>query len=127
MRDQMERLIAQVATNTAAAHEATAEVTYTRRYPPTVNHPEEAARAARAAARVMGEARVHTDRPPVMGAEDFSFMLNARPGAFVFMGQKGADKGGVPVHHPKYDFNDDMLPVGASYFAALVEQEMPRG
>jgi amidohydrolase len=126
VRDQMERLITQVATSTAAAHEATAEVVYSRLYPPTVNHPEEAIRAARAAATVMGEARVHTDRPPVMGGEDFSFMLNARPGAFVFMGQHGADKGGVPVHHPKYDFNDDMLPIGASYFAALVEQELPR-
>ncbi|MDB5375498.1 MAG: peptidase [Belnapia sp.] len=127
VRDLMERLITQVATNTAAAHEATAEVVYSRLYPPTVNHPAEAARAGHAAARVMGEARVHRDRPPIMGGEDFSFMLRERPGAFVFMGQKGADKGGVPVHHPSYDFNDDMLPIGASYFAALVEQELPRG
>jgi amidohydrolase len=127
VRDQMERLITQVAINTAAAHEATAEVVYTRNYPATVNHAAEAGRAAMAAAKVLGEAKVHRDTPPIMGAEDFSFMLRERPGAFVFMGQKGADKGGVPVHHPQYDFNDELLPVGASYFATLVEQELRRG
>jgi hippurate hydrolase len=127
VRDLMERLITQVAQNTAAAHEATAEVAYTRNYPPTVNHSEETARAALAAAKVLGGARVHRNLPPIMGAEDFSFMLLERPGAFVFMGQKGADKGGVPVHHPEYDFNDEMLPVGASYFATLVEQELRHG
>ena len=126
VRDQMERLITQVARNTAAAHEATAEVVYSRLYPPTVNHAAETGRAAMAAAKVMGEARVHRDLPPVMGGEDFSFMLRERPGAFLFMGQQGADKGGVPVHHPMYDFNDDMLPIGASYFATLVEQELRR-
>ena len=126
VRDQMERLITQVARNTAAAHEATAEVVYSRLYPPTVNHAAETGRAAMAAAKVMGESRVHRDLPPVMGGEDFSFMLRERPGAFLFMGQQGADKGGVPVHHPMYDFNDDMLPIGASYFATLVEQELRR-
>ncbi|SDD18952.1 M20 aminoacylase family protein [Belnapia rosea] len=127
VRDQMERLIAQVAENTAAAHEAVAEVTYTRRYPPTVNHAAETDRAAEAAGRVLGGAKVHRDLPPVMGGEDFSFMLLKRPGAFLFMGQKGTDRGGVPVHHPHYDFNDDLLPIGASYFATLVEQELRRG
>ncbi|MBK1657093.1 M20 aminoacylase family protein [Paracraurococcus ruber] len=125
-RDMMERLIAQVAQNTAAAHDAVAEVRYDRLYPPTVNHAAETARAAQAAARVLGESKVIRDAPPIMGGEDFSFMLLKRPGAFVMMGQQGPDKGGVPVHHPKYDFNDDMLPVGASFFATLVEQELPR-
>jgi amidohydrolase len=126
-RDMMERLIAQVAGSTAAAHEAVAEVVYSRLYPPTVNHEAETTRAAMAAAKVLGEARVIGDAPPIMGGEDFSFMLLKRPGAFVMMGQKGSDKGGVPVHHPAYDFNDDMLPVGASFFATLVEQELKRG
>ncbi|TCZ59701.1 M20 aminoacylase family protein [Roseicella aquatilis] len=126
-RDMMERLIAQVTENTAAAHGATAEVVYTRLYPATVNHEAETARAAQAAAKVLGESRVIRDAPPIMGGEDFSFMLLKRPGAFVMMGQKGPEKGGVPVHHPEYDFNDEMLPVGASYFAALVEQELKRG
>ncbi|WP_431272261.1 M20 aminoacylase family protein [Dankookia sp. P2] len=126
-RDMMEKLIAQVAESTAAAHEATAEVVYSRLYPPTVNHEAETGRAALAAAKVLGEARVIQDSPPIMGGEDFSFMLLKRPGCFVMMGQQGPEKGGVPVHHPAYDFNDAMLPVGASYFATLVEQELSRG
>jgi hippurate hydrolase len=126
-RDMMERLIAQVAESTATAHEAVAEVVYHRLYPPTVNHEAETARAALAASRVLGESRVIRDAPPIMGGEDFSFMLLKRPGAFVMMGQKGPEKGRVPVHHPAYDFNDDMLPVGASFFATLVEQELTRG
>ena len=80
-----------------------------------------------AAAKVLGDARVIRDAPPIMGGEDFSFMLLARPGCFVMMGQQADGRGGVPVHHPEYDFNDAMLPVGASYFATLVEQELPRG
>ncbi|HYI82682.1 MAG TPA: M20 aminoacylase family protein [Acetobacteraceae bacterium] len=126
-QDMMERLITQVAQGTAAAHDAEAEVRYVRGYPPTVNHPAQTERAALAAARVLGEERVIRDRPPVMGGEDFSFMLLERPGCFVKMGQKGPDRGSVPLHNPRYDFNDEMLPIGASYFAALVEQELPRG
>jgi hippurate hydrolase len=127
-QDMMERLITQVAKGTAAAHDAEAEVRYVRGYPPTVNHPAETQRAALAAARVLGQERVLRDRPPVMGGEDFSFMLLERPGCFVKVGQKGRDgRGGVPLHNPSYDFNDEMLPLGAGYFAALVEQELPRG
>jgi amidohydrolase len=125
-QDMMERLIAQVAQGTAAAHDAEAEVRYLRGYPPTVNHPAQTERAALAAARVLGADRVIRDRPPVMGGEDFSFMLLERPGCFVKMGQQGKDRGGVSLHNPRYDFNDEMLPIGASYFAALVEQELPR-
>ena len=93
-----------------------------------MNHPAETERAALAAARVLGEERVIRNRPPAMGGEDFSFMLLERPGCFVKLGQRGKDgRGGVSLHNPGYDFNDDMLPVGASFFAALVEQELPRG
>jgi amidohydrolase len=127
-QDMMERLITQVAQNTAAAHDAEAAVKYVRGYPPTVNHAAQTERAALAAARVLGRERVLRDRPPVMGGEDFSFMLLERPGCFVKMGQQGKDgRGGVSLHNPGYDFNDEMLPVGASFFAALVEQELPRG
>ncbi len=125
-RDLMEKLIGQVAEATALAHGATAEVRYVRMYPPTVNHPAQTERAALATAKVLGEAGVRRDVLPVMGGEDFSFMLLARPGCFVMMGQAGKDKGAVPVHHPRYDFNDEMLPIGASWFATLVEQELPR-
>ena len=125
-RDLMEKLIAQVAETTALAHGATAEVRYIRMYPPTVNHAPETERAALAAAKVLGEGGVLRQVPPIMGGEDFSFMLESRPGCFVFMGQGTPEKGRVPVHHPRYDFNDDLLPLGASYFASLVEQELPR-
>jgi amidohydrolase len=105
----------------AAAHGAEAAITYTRSYPVTVNAPAQTDFAASVAAGVVGPSRVETDTPPVMGAEDFSFMLNARPGAFIFVGN--GDTAGL--HHPKYDFNDELIPVGCSYWARLVETAMP--
>ena len=106
---------------TAAAYGAEAAMSYKRSYPVTVNAPAQTDFAARVAAGIVGEARVETDTPPVMGAEDFSFMLNARPGAFIFVGN--GDTAGL--HHPKYDFNDELIPVGCSYWARLVESAMP--
>ncbi len=127
-RAAMQRLVRQVAESTAAAHEATAVVEFRHGYPPMVNHAEQAGRAAAAAATVLGEGRIHRSAPPAMGAEDFAYMLEARPGAMFKLGQRAPDgTGGVPLHHPEYDFNDEALPIGASVFAALVEQEMPRG
>jgi hippurate hydrolase len=125
-RDAMERGIAQIAEATALAHGATAEVTYERMYPPTVNHAAETALAVRAAARVLGEGAVLTDIPPLMGGEDFSFYLQERPGNFLFLGGGATGRENAPLHHPRYDFNDDLLAIGASYFSALVEQELPR-
>ena len=90
----------------------TATLDYQRNYPVTVNDPDRAAFAARVAAEVVGAGRVDADAPPVMGAEDFSFMLNARPGAFIFVGNGDTAK----LHHPKYDFNDELIPVGCSYW-----------
>jgi len=75
---------------------------------------------------VLGADKVIRERVPSMGGEDFAFMLEARPGCYIKLGQAGADKGQVPVHHPNYDFNDDILPLGASIWSALVEQELPR-
>ena len=77
--------------------------------------------AARVAADVVGAAGSTPTAPPVMGGEDFSFMLNARPGAFIFVGNGDTAK----LHHPKYDFNDELIPVGCSYWARLVETAMP--
>ncbi len=126
-RDHTERHIKRIAAAVAEANEAEIEVDYKRGYPVTVNHEAETQRAQAAAARVFGEAGVVKSRPPIMGAEDFSYMLEARPGCFVQLGQRAPDgKGGVPVHHPRYDFNDDAIPLGVSFFTALVEQEMPR-
>ena len=93
----------------------------TRNYPVTVNAGPQADFAARVAAEVVGAPRVDAAAPPVMGAEDFSFMLNARPGAFIFVGNGDTAK----LHHPKYDFNDELIPVGCSYWARLVETAMP--
>jgi hippurate hydrolase len=126
-QDEMERLIGQTVRGIAALHDAEGEVTYMRGYPPTVNDAAATGRAALAAARVMGEGRVGRDAPPMMGAEDFSYMLLERPGCFLRLGQAEGEKGCMPCHHQKYDFNDDLLPIGASYFATLVEQELPKG
>jgi len=127
VQDEMEPLMRQIIEATAAAHGATAVLDYQRGYPPVVNAPEATERAALAAARVVGAENVIRSRPPGMGGEDFSYMAQKVPGCFVRVGQNAGTRGAVPVHHPKYDFNDDILPLGASLWASLVEQELPRG
>jgi metal-dependent amidase/aminoacylase/carboxypeptidase family protein len=97
------------------------EFRYERRYPPTVNWEAETEVAAQAAAAVVGLDKVDRDPTPTMGAEDFAFMLEARPGAYIWMGN-GSDEGDRRLHSPHYDFNDEALPVGASYWATLAEQ-----
>jgi metal-dependent amidase/aminoacylase/carboxypeptidase family protein len=85
------------------------------------NHDRETAFAASIAAEIAGSGKVDTSTRPIMAAEDFSYMLEARPGAFIFIGN-GPSAG---LHHPSYDFNDDAIPTGASYFVRLVEAAMP--
>ncbi len=126
VQDLVETAMRRVVETTAAAHDAVAEITYRRGYPPTVNHAEQARRAARAAETVLGNGRVRRDMPPVMGGEDFAFMLLDRPGAYIKLGQADGARGAKDVHTTGYDFNDDLLPIGASFFASLVEQELPR-
>ena len=121
VRDLVERRIGEIARGIAAAHGATAALDYRRRYPPTVNHAAEAAFAADVAAEICGADKVSRSCPPVMGAEDFSYMLNARPGAMLWLGN-GPGEGGCLLHNPHYDFNDDALPIGASFFARLAER-----
>lgn len=121
-RDLMERRMAEVVELAARALGATAKLEYKRNYPSLVNHEKQTRFAAGIARDVSGEAGVDADAPPVMGGEDFAFMLNARPGAFIFAGT-GEDR--APVHHPKYDFNDDLIPIGCSYWARLIETAMP--
>ncbi|MCW3476980.1 M20 aminoacylase family protein [Limobrevibacterium gyesilva] len=127
VQDEVEKLMPQIVEATAAAHGASATVEYMRGYPPVVNAPEPTARAARAAEKLLGSEGVIRKRPPSMGGEDFSYMALAVPGCFVRIGQANGAHGSVPVHNPKYDFNDDILPIGASYWAMLVEQELARG
>jgi hippurate hydrolase len=93
---------------------------YERRYPPTVNHPRETAIAAEVIAKVVGSENVLTDLKPTMGSEDFAFMLQAKAGCYVWIGN-GPGEGGCMLHNPRYDFNDEILPIGASYWATLVE------
>ena len=125
-RDMIERRMRETVDGIAASHGIAADLDYRRNYPVLVNTAEETARAARAAAKVVGEANVAVDDPPVMGSEDFAFMLQAKPGSYVWIGNGVGEEGGCMVHNPHYDFSDEILPVGASYWAALVEQELAR-
>ncbi|WP_158044454.1 M20 aminoacylase family protein [Skermanella pratensis] len=125
VQDSVEAGLKRVATATAEAFGAVAEVDYRRNYPATVNTAAETDFAARVAADVVGAAQVVHDPAPSMGAEDFAFMLNERPGSYVWIGQAGGPSGCM-VHNPRYDFNDEILPIGASYWAKLVESALPR-
>jgi amidohydrolase len=121
VRDQLEARVKEICEGVAKLHGAQVRVRYHRGYPITVNHPDQTAFAAEVASEIAGKDRVDDTLPPMMGAEDFSYMLNARPGAFIFVGN--GDSAGL--HHPQYDFNDDVIPVGSSYWVRLVEKAMP--
>jgi len=120
-RDLAEARLTAIAQATAAAYGTTATVSYRRSYPVTVNDPARTAFAARVAAGIAGPDRVETDAPPLMGSEDFAFMLNARPGAMIFLGNGDS----AALHHPAYDFDDAAIPAGASYWVRLVETALP--
>ena len=124
IRDLMEGLFKRAVENTAAAQGGTAEISYRRAYPATINSAHETDRASLCATNTRGVKNVIRDGRPLLAGEDFAFMLERAPGAYLFFGQNDGAKGGVPVHNPAYDFNDDLLPIGASYLAGLVEQEL---
>jgi hippurate hydrolase len=124
-RDFVEAGMARIAQSLGTAFEVEVHFDYRRGYPPTVNPEREATIAKEVAETVLGEGKVHTELPPVMGAEDFAYMLEARPGAYLWVGQAGGP-GACSVHNPRYDFNDDILPLGSSLLASLVEQRLPR-
>jgi len=119
VRMQVRERVHQIAHATAEAYGCTAEVDYEIGYPVTVNAPENTRYAADVAREVAG--KVDDDTAPIMAAEDFSFMLNERPGAYIFIGNGD----GATVHHPEFNFNDDAIPAGCSWFAELVETRMP--
>lgn len=121
-RALVEKRMRQIVESTAAAFDASVNLIYDNQVPVTMNDPDKAHFAADVARTVVGEDAVTENIPPEMGAEDFSFMLEARPGAYVFLGQGE----GANVHHPQYDFNDEISPIGASYFVQLVEQAQPK-
>ena len=113
--------LSEIAQSTAAVFDSRAEVNYRDGYPATVNHEEQTRFAIEVAQSVVGEDKVDADRTPTMGAEDFSYMLNARPGAFIFVGN--GDTAGL--HHPEYDFDDEAIRYGCQYWLQLVASAMP--
>src|SRR5829696_5751871 len=121
VRDLCETRIKAVAETIASAFGAVARVEYSRGYPVTRNTPEQTAFMASVAADVAGEGAVDTDFPPVMGAEDFSYMLERRPGAYILLGNGNT----AGVHHPAYDFNGAAIPYGVSLWARIIETGMP--
>ena len=123
LQDHMEAEIRRIAEHTAKAFGMTAQLHYERRYPPTVNDASETDVTAAVARKIAGDERVFLDKEPMMGAEDFAFMLNERPGAYMWIGN-GPREGGCMLHNPNYDFNDEVLPIGASYWAELVETRL---
>ena len=123
-RDMAEVRIAEIIAGIAKAMGGSAEIAYKRGYPSTINTEREAIFAAKVGERVFGKSNVFTDAEPTMGGEDFSYMLQARPGAYVFLGQGGGPNNCF-LHNPGYDFNDEVIPLGAGYLAALVEESLP--
>src|SRR5918994_879376 len=123
VRDLCETRIRAIAENVCAAFGAKATIEYSRGYPVTFNDPDRTAFMTRVAQEVAGEAAVDTTIAPLMGSEDFSFMLEERPGAYIFVGN--GDTAGV--HHPAYDFNDEAAPYGVSLWAKIIESGMPAG
>jgi amidohydrolase len=121
VRDLLEKRLPVIVENTAAAYGAKAKLTYNWGYPVLVNHEKQTGFAASVAQQIVGSDKVDTGLPPMMGAEDFSFMLNTRPGAFIWIGN-GASAG---LHHPSYNFNDEVIPFGTSYWVKLVETALP--
>ncbi|ART53432.1 amidohydrolase [Acidovorax carolinensis] len=126
--DMIEARMKQVAEHTCAAHDATCEFEFVRNYPPTVNSAAEADFARQVMAGIVGEANVVVQEP-TMGAEDFAFMLQAKPGAYCFIANgdgthRDMGHGGGPctLHNPSYDFNDDLIPLGATYWVRLAEE-----
>jgi hippurate hydrolase len=117
VRKLLQQRVGEVVEGTAKLYGATAKITYVNGYPVTVNHERQTAFAAGVAREIAGHDKVDTNVAPVMGAEDFSFMLNERPGAFIFVGN--GDSAGL--HHQAYDFNDETIPVGTSYWVRLAE------
>jgi len=123
VQDLIEHRIRTIVAGTAAMFEMSATVRYERRYPATVNAETETAHAIAAASAVVGAANVDADPTPNMGSEDFAFMLNAKPGCYVWLGA-GRGPQTPNVHNPHYDFNDDALPIGTSYWVTLVGQQL---
>ena len=124
-RQLAERRLREVCAGVALSSGAAIDVQVFRGYPACINTQDEVQLAVRAAARVVGQAQVDAACTPRMGSEDFAYMLEQRPGAYVFLGAARPGQENPPVHNPYYDFNDDILPLGAHYWIELVKEAMP--
>lgn len=131
--DLIQRRMEEIAGGVAAAFNASVNFSFKRNYPPLINHPEQTALAVEAMRAVAGAEHVDTNVEPTMGAEDFAFMLQEKPGCYVFIGNgEGAHRAGghglgpCQLHNTSYDFNDNLLPIGASYWVRLVEMSLPK-
>ncbi len=125
IRDLIEQRLAELAHALAAAYGCAADVEYERRYPPLITHAEETATSIGAAAALVGAENVIADAPPMTSAEDFSFLLQERPGGFMLIGNGVNPDGSFhDVHTPLYDFNDAILTLGAAYWVSLVKKEL---
>lgn len=125
VRDQFATGLDRIANGICAARGISAEAVYEKNYPPLVNSEDETVVAARAAAKVVGAENVDAGAARIMGSEDFAFMLLKRPGNYIMIGNGEGEHGGCMVHNPHYDFNDEILPIGASYWVELVRELLP--
>ncbi|MDP3669354.1 MAG: M20 aminoacylase family protein [Telluria sp.] len=130
--DLIERRMQEIANHTAAGFNAEVDFTFKRNYPPLINHAAQTAFAVEAMKAVVGADKVDINVEPTMGAEDFAFMLQAKPGCYVFIGNgEGAHRAGghglgpCQLHNASYDFNDTLLPIGASFWVKLAEMSLP--
>lgn len=131
--DLIERRMKEIAEHTAAAFGAEVEFNFKRNYPALVNHPKETALAVEVMQSIVGKDNVNAQAEPTMGSEDFAFMLEAKPGCYVFIGNGEGDHragghglGPCNLHNPSYDFNDALLPIGATYWVRLAEAALPK-
>ena len=125
VRDQFAAGLDRIVAGICAARGISAEAVYEKNYPPLVNTEEETRIAARAAAKVVGAENVNAEAGRVMGSEDFAFMLQKRPGNYIMIGNGEGEHGGCMVHNPHYDFNDEILPIGATYWVELARELLP--
>lgn len=125
MMDLAEKRMGEIANGIATAHGARAELDFRRGYPATVNWEKETDIAANIAAEIVGETNVNRNMDPSMGGEDFAYMLEEKPGSYVWIGN-GLASPDAMLHNPSYDFNDEILPLGATYWSRLVETQLPR-
>ncbi len=121
VQDMVEANVRRIITGIAASLGGSADLRYERRYPATINTAQETEWASATAVEVAGEDQVDTHVAPCMGSEDFAFLLQKRPGCYIWAGNGPSDNGRL-LHNPKYDFNDDLLPIGATYWARLAER-----